>query len=111
MGDSIEEQVAAILARAPSVEDHVAPFLGQIAELQKQLAKAKTNPKRQAIRRELNKLRRYVSHVTAQNRPRKQPSMRQLTRQKAAGKKLVWLARKKDTSRACPYLVREYSYY
>jgi len=73
MGDSIEEQVAAILARAPSVEDHVAPFLGQIAELQKQLAKAKTNPKRQAIRRELNKLRRYVSHVTAQKRPRRQP--------------------------------------
>jgi hypothetical protein len=97
MGDSIKEQIAAILASAPSMEDHVAPFLGQIAELQKQLAKAKTNPKRQAIRRELNKLRRYVSHVTAQKRPRRQPpSKRQLRRQKAAGKKLAWRARKED---------------
>jgi hypothetical protein len=76
MSNSIEEQIASILESAPTVEDYLAPRRARIAELRKQLAEAKTRPKRQAIRRELNQHLRYVSQVTAGKRRQKPPSRR-----------------------------------
>jgi hypothetical protein len=61
MRDNIEEQIARIMADAPSVEDQLAPYREQIAILEKQLATAKTNRKRKAIHRELDKVQRHVS--------------------------------------------------
>jgi hypothetical protein len=99
MSNSIEEQIASILESAPTVEDYLAPRRARIAELRKQLAEAKTRPKRQAIRRELNHHLRYVSQVTAGKRRQKPPSRRGLRIQKATKKKLIWLARKADKDR------------
>jgi hypothetical protein len=72
MRDNIEEQIARIMADAPSVDDHLAPYREQIGILEKQWAAAKTNRKRQAISEELNKLRKHISqfgggtkHITA----------------------------------------------
>jgi hypothetical protein len=45
MGDSIEEQISTILL----------PHHAQIAKLKRELDEAKTNPKRQAIRRKLKR--------------------------------------------------------
>ena len=99
MGESIEEQIQAILKRAPTIEDYLAPFRDRIAELEKQLPAAKTNPKRRAINRELHKLRIYVRQKANRNRREKEPSPRQLRRDKTAEKNLRWLLRKEEKNR------------
>ena len=98
MDASIEEQIARILKDAPTAEDYLAPIRLQVAVLQKQLAEAKTNPKRRAISRQLKKHLRYLSG--ADNRDRqKRPSARQIRREKAEEKKLAWLVRKAGKNR------------
>ena len=99
MGDSIEEQIRKIQASAPTIEYYLAPRRARIAELQRELAKAKTRPKRQAISRELKKHIKYVS-LTGSRKREKRPSARQLKRQKAEEEKLAWLVRKVDKNRA-----------
>jgi hypothetical protein len=51
----IEEQISTILESAPTIEDHLLPHHAQIAKLKRELDEAKTNPKRQAIRRKLKR--------------------------------------------------------
>ena len=99
MNDSIEEQIAKILESAPTVEDHLAPHRAQIAKLKSELAEAKTNPQRRAIRRKLNMTIRYVKQFAGANK-RKRPSAGQLERQKAAEKKLDWCFRKACKNRS-----------
>ena len=99
MGNSIEEQIKRILEQAPTIEDYLTPIRDQIALLEKQLAEAKTKPKRQAIKRELNKHLRYVSQAGSRNRQRR-PSARQIRRQRAEEKKLACLVRKGDKNRS-----------
>jgi len=100
MTDNIEEQIRRVVANAPTLNDHLAPFRSDIADLQAQLAKAKTNPQRQAIKRKLNKLLRYVSQATAGNKRKKKPSPRKLAIERGAEKKIRWLTRKPDKNRS-----------
>jgi len=99
MDDSIEERIARILKRTPTVEDYLAPIRARIGVLQKQLAQAKTRPKRQAIGRELNKHLRHVSQAESRNQ-QKRPSVRRIKKEKAEMEKLGWLVRKTAKSRA-----------
>jgi hypothetical protein len=99
MSDSIEEQIAKILESASTVEDHLAPHRAQIAKLESELAEAKTNPQRRAIRRKLNMTIGYVKQVAGANK-RKRPSARQIRRQKAGEKKLDWCVRKARKNRS-----------
>ncbi len=55
MSDSIEEQIAKILASAPSVEDYLAPLRQQIVKLELDHAAAKTNKRRRTISNQLTR--------------------------------------------------------
>jgi len=99
MSGSIEEQIAKILADAPTMEDHVAPFQEQISQLEKQFLAAKTNPKRKAILRELKKCRRYVSQCLSGKKSKRRQSQRQERQEKATERKLRWLARRLGKNR------------
>jgi len=98
MNDNIEEQIAKIMADAPTIEDHLAPYRQQILELEKQLSATSglTNRKRQAIHRELNRHQHYVSQFTDGRKATAAASPRDIKKEKATAKKLQWLARKTD---------------
>ena len=100
MNDNIEEQIAKIMADAPTIEDHLAPHRQQILELEKQLSATSglTNRKRQAIHRKLNRHRRYVSQFTDGRKATAAASPGDIKKEKAAKKKLQWLARNADRS-------------
>jgi len=102
MSDNIEEQIAKIMADAPTIEDHLAPYRQRIAALESQLSARSglTNPKRKAIHRELNRHRQYVSQFIGGRKATAAASPREVKKEKATRKKLRWLGRKADQTRS-----------
>ena len=94
-----ETEIAKIMARAPSVEEHLAPYRQRIADLEtKQLQlSGLTNRKRQNIHKELIRLRLYVSQFTNSSEYKKICAPSDSKKQKAVQKRLLRLARKADS--------------
>ena len=92
MSDNIEEKVAKIMADAPTIEDHLAPYRQRILELEKQLSA--TSHRSLAII--LFPHQHYVSQFTDGRKATAAASPRDIKKKKATAKKLQWLARKTD---------------